>query len=1435
MNRDYVVFISHAGPDKETIAIPLYNRLRERKIPAFVDREELHVGDNGPRVMEYAMNTARVGVFILSPEFAARNWTMAELMCFQKRERDAIKENRPLPILIPVFYRLDISTCRNVSKLFHTNNESGENAFLAETFFERAAEDNISVAQVTRAMKQISMRTGIENNGMATNAVEADTRSLRSTLIDGIVDKIEAAVTRVKASGAEDDAVRYWRTMEHATEVVIAGASVPGVSYHAEQDSFSPYFEVWENPSYVVFGTNASVSDNAEENPKAKALGILLNEQSQGHVMLAIQGMPGVGKTCTLRALCHDRGIRSRFKDGVYVIRLGVDAVLQAFLAGLSGVVEESGGHCLASGMGKNRSLESAVTSGKKWFVNRTFLFLVDDVWSKPADGARYLQCLSRICAAGKGSAVVFSTREKDLLLHRTVTHEFQIFSHEPRSDISRTILLQSCIGDRNSTVLPATKIAMTGLLDYCCGLPVALAVTGRAIRKLAIDMGRDYDRALETYYYNMKENNAPQVVSRRSDEYPSLSASLLTSMNVLDQIWDAHRGAPLPYSSCKMHGGLCVLKKQQWAPLSMLRCLWNLPSIQDTSVVVDQLSEVGLVDVHFRKVDDDEIKGVQLHDLVHDVATQNSAEANEERTWHARLLHAYASVGHNKVQMHEGCREWWKAERDTGKYFEENVVRHLIAAGDISEAALLVTRPQWIARQVESCTILSFERDTELLMHTFETCSDWVANAKETREGLALIRNCVLAGLGAILCNPREAYFQIYARMMYAKESSPFADKIVKYAERHAVKPYLKNISACVQQAETVGGKRFSCSEARCLRVVEERGIVIVGFYRGGIVVFDMETCERKADWAAHDARVYCLAVTTDRRFLVSGSDDKTAKAWDMENGFAEVSVCQFVSSIYSVDVMPDNQLFVVGDGGGNVSVWELETGRCVVPVLGRHETRVTSVAVSPDGKIIASGDLKGAIKMWAMSDRVEMDSTPLTETEDKMGSAPPTENISPRTETENKRKGLRLRRILTRFRGTKRSESELGAETPDETDNDPSDPYAVATPASHTHSILSLCFTKDGRKLISGSNDGTVRQWDRITETQVGEVFCKHKQTVSSVSVIEGDQRIFSVGNDGTMCVWKLEGSLERRIQFLEGVSVIDARIIAGGDNVIWYNDDLVQITEVRSDLSAHGRSSQHEGAVSAICMTPYGTRVITGSWDNTLKVWGTATGVQVERTIDRHKGCVHDVAVTPDGQRFVSVSWDKTVRVWNFATVEQLAILYGHSTWVNCVEVSLNGKVAITGSWDKTVRIWDLKTCDGSHQVLEGHSAAIFCLRLAQDRQHFVSLSDEDAIMWNMEGKKMKRVEKEDAFRMAAEDVEEWFRIPLVSSLRMGQILLGRDWNRITYEQNGAKKVLATLDSYIWSMDFSAVTKRLCVGLKSGVVGIFKLELDDGSVTC
>lgn len=71
--RKYDAFISHAGPDKPTLAEPLYKNLARQNIHTFMDMEGLKINARTtPDGMERAMKEAHSVIFILSPEFAAR-------------------------------------------------------------------------------------------------------------------------------------------------------------------------------------------------------------------------------------------------------------------------------------------------------------------------------------------------------------------------------------------------------------------------------------------------------------------------------------------------------------------------------------------------------------------------------------------------------------------------------------------------------------------------------------------------------------------------------------------------------------------------------------------------------------------------------------------------------------------------------------------------------------------------------------------------------------------------------------------------------------------------------------------------------------------------------------------------------------------------------------------------------------------------------------------------------------------------------------------------------------------------------------------------------------------------------------------------------------------------------------------------------------------
>jgi WD40 repeat protein len=101
-----------------------------------------------------------------------------------------------------------------------------------------------------------------------------------------------------------------------------------------------------------------------------------------------------------------------------------------------------------------------------------------------------------------------------------------------------------------------------------------------------------------------------------------------------------------------------------------------------------------------------------------------------------------------------------------------------------------------------------------------------------------------------------------------------------------------------------------------------------------------------------------------------------------------------------------------------------------------------------------------------------------------------------------------------------------------------------------------------------------------------------------------------------------------------------------------------------------------------------------VISGSDDNTVKVWNLETGEE-QLTLSGHSSYVQAVAVTADGKRVISGSDDNTVKVWNLETGEEQLTLSGHSDWVLAVAVTADGKRVISGSDDNTVKVWNLET--------------------------------------------------------------------------------------------------------------------------------------------
>ncbi|MEG4854677.1 WD40 repeat domain-containing protein [Microcoleus sp. B5-D4] len=156
-------------------------------------------------------------------------------------------------------------------------------------------------------------------------------------------------------------------------------------------------------------------------------------------------------------------------------------------------------------------------------------------------------------------------------------------------------------------------------------------------------------------------------------------------------------------------------------------------------------------------------------------------------------------------------------------------------------------------------------------------------------------------------------------------------------------------------------------------------------------------------------------------------------------------------------------------------------------------------------------------------------------------------------------------------------------------------------------------------------------------------------------------------------------------------------------------------------------------HSDSVNAVTVTADSKRAISGSWDNTLKVWDLTTGKE-KFTLKGHSDWVYVVGVSADGKRVISGSRD-TLKVWDLTTGKEQFTLKGHSHSVYVVAVTADSKRAISGSWDNTLKVWDL-TIGKEQFTLKGHSDLVNAVAVTPDGKRAISGSTDNTLkVWDL----------------------------------------------------------------------------------------------------
>ncbi len=288
------------------------------------------------------------------------------------------------------------------------------------------------------------------------------------------------------------------------------------------------------------------------------------------------------------------------------------------------------------------------------------------------------------------------------------------------------------------------------------------------------------------------------------------------------------------------------------------------------------------------------------------------------------------------------------------------------------------------------------------------------------------------------------------------------------------------------------------------------------------------------------------------------------------------------------------------------------------------------------------------------------------------------------------------------------------------------------VHTFKGHTRPVNSVCFSPDGSPwVLSGSDDKTIKLWDTASGKEI-QTYEGHTRPVNSVCFSPGGSRVLSGSDDKTIKLWGAASGKE--IQTFKGHTgeVNSVCFSSKGSLVLSGSDDkTIKLWEVKSDRVIR-TFTRHTGEVNSVCFSPKDSEILSGSDDGTVKLWDIETGKETQ-TFEGHDGAIWSVCFSPDGSRVISSSSDQTMRLWDIELGQKIQAFKGHDSYVRSVCFSPDGSRLFSGSYDRTVRLWEPESGE-EIRVFKGHNEEVNSVHFSPDGFQVISgSSDETVKLW------------------------------------------------------------------------------------------------------
>ncbi|KAK3588773.1 hypothetical protein CHS0354_003009 [Potamilus streckersoni] len=494
----------------------------------------------------------------------------------------------------------------------------------------------------------------------------------------------------------------------------------------------------------------------------------------------------------------------------------------------------------------------------------------------------------------------------------------------------------------------------------------------------------------------------------------------------------------------------------------------------------------------------------------------------------------------------------------------------------------------------------------------------------------------------------------------------------------------------------------------------------------------------------AIHVAPVVSMAFDSTSTLLATGSADSTIKIWDIDKQYCThnlkghhgiISVVAFHHA-----VSQELRLFSAGEDY-KVRVWNLQNSQCIA-LVEAHYSLVTSLLFSEDGSTVFSSGRDGIVAVWEASSLTVKKTIPVFENVESLVLLPegcdfPDLNVSQDA----------VHFITAGSKGVLRvwnSKSSRCVYGQDGT-------VAVAEPekkaGDQEQNITQSFYSKSLNAIIVVTFDHNISLFDVHTLSLNKQFSGYNDEILDSQFCGKSDSHVAVATNSPKLKVFRLDTwdcmILSGHTDIIMSISVFNngRHFVTGSkDNTI----RLWQFSEESNSISCMAVGQGHTHAVLSVSFSKVKSSfVVSGSQDCTLKLWDVShdtgpdsTGVLHARYTEKaHDKDINSVAVSPNDRFVATGSQDKTAKLWTAKGLSLVGVMRGHKRGIWCVQFSSVDQCLATSSGDGTIKIWAL-TDFSCVKTFEGHDCSVLRVSfLSRGMQLLSSGSDGLIKLWTI----------------------------------------------------------------------------------------------------